>query len=171
VERIKALSRATKVVLASGILLFLDLFFTWQQLEVDFGAAGTARQALDGWDAWGLLIGLGTLATVSLVIVIRVTNVEVSPDMPWNEIVLGLSCGVFVFTVLKNLTDADSAVASYVGIALAAVLAVGAYLMRAEETEAVPAAPRPVAERERRPAYRAPREPERSSVETAGRRW
>jgi hypothetical protein len=172
VERIKALSRATKVVLASGILLFLDLFFTWQQLEVDYGSSGTARQALDAWDAWGLLVGLGTLAIVTLVIVLRVSDLEVSPDVPWNRIVLGLSAAVLLLTVLKNLTDADSAVASYVGIVLAALVAAGAFLTRDEEPRELVAPPsRPAVERNGRPAYKAPSERERSTAESAGQKW
>ncbi len=35
-ESIKALSRSTKLVLVAGTLLFVSLFLTWQNLEVDF---------------------------------------------------------------------------------------------------------------------------------------
>lgn len=172
-----ALSKGSKLVLASAVLLFFDLFFTWQQLEVDFGPAGTARQPLDGWDAWGLLIGLLTLAIVALVIVVRVTDVDVSPDVPWNQIIVWLSGIVFVVTVLKNLTDADSAWASYIGIILAATTLVGAFRTRAEEPRALTVADTPTvaardrSARDRRPAYRARAESEHKQVETAARKW
>ena len=57
-EKFKALSRGTQLVLVAGPLLFLSLFFTWQTLAVDYGPAGIAEPPQDGWDAWGLLIGM-----------------------------------------------------------------------------------------------------------------
>ena len=54
----KALSRGAQIVLVAGPLLFLSLFFTWQNVEVDYGRAGVATLPLDGWDAWGLLLAL-----------------------------------------------------------------------------------------------------------------
>jgi len=81
-ERIKGLSTGSKIVLGCGMLLFFSLFFTWQNLQVDFGRAGIATLELDGWDFWGLLIGLVTLAVVGLVVVVHATEVEVSEDIP-----------------------------------------------------------------------------------------
>ena len=171
-ERIKALPRGTKLVLASGVLLFFDLFFTWQTLPLDFGRAGRAVAPLDGWDAWGLLIGLLTMALVALVIIVHLTDLELSPDVPWGLITLGVATAVFVLTVVKNLTDAESALASYVGIVLAALAVVGAYMTRAEERQEVIAEPmRPRATRRAPRAYEAPKEPERTTVEPAGRKW
>src|SRR3972149_10488401 len=88
VERIKALPRGTRLVLASGVLLFFDLFFTWQKLPLDFGRAGRAVAPLDGWDAWGLLIGLLTMALVAPVVIVHLTDLELSPDVPGGLIPL-----------------------------------------------------------------------------------
>ena len=41
-DRIKSLSTGSKIVLGCGVSLFVSLFFTWQNLEVDFGRAGIA---------------------------------------------------------------------------------------------------------------------------------
>jgi len=171
-ERMKALSRGTKLVLASSFLLFFDLFFTWQKLPLDFGRAGRAVASLDGWDAWGLLIGLLTMALVALVVIVHLTDLELSPDVLWGLITLGLATAVFVLTVVKNLTDAESALASYVGIVLAALAVVGAYMARAEtRPEAAAEAMRPQTTRPAPRAYEAPKQPERTPVETAGRKW
>ncbi len=62
--KFKALSRGSQLVLVAGPLLFLSLFFTWQNVEVDYGRAGVATMPLDGWDAWGLLLALLVMATV-----------------------------------------------------------------------------------------------------------
>ena len=128
-ERIAALSTGTKLMLASGALLFLDLFFTWQKLPQYFGTKFAVTADLDGWDRIGLVLGLLTLALLTLV-VLRNAEVELSPDVPWNRITFGLAALVFAVALLKNLTDAHSAWAAYVGVVLAAVTLVGAYLDR-----------------------------------------
>jgi hypothetical protein len=127
-ERIKALSRGTKLVLVAGPVLFLSLFFNWQMLKVDYGPAGIAEMPQDGWDAWGLLLALLVIATVTLVVLRRMTEVEMSDDVNWEAVTLGLGGTTFALAVLKNLTDASSTWASYAFVATAAVLAAGTYL-------------------------------------------
>jgi len=131
-KRFLALSLGTKLVVVAGPALFLGLFFTWQQLRVDYGPAGVAELPQDGWDAWGLLVGILTITTVTLVVLRRLTEVELSEDVPWERIVLGLGLATFGLVVVKNLTDADSTLASYVFVAVAGALAVGTYLVWAE---------------------------------------
>jgi hypothetical protein len=127
-ERLKALSRGTRLVLVAAPLLFFSLFLTWQMLEVDFGPAGRADYPLDGWDAWGLLLALLVIAVVSLVVVVHMTDVKMADDVPWETLTFGLGNGVFVVTVVKNVTDVDSTWASYVYLLLAVLVAVGTYL-------------------------------------------
>ena len=129
-ERVKRLSNGTKLLLLSGPLLFINLSFTWQKLEIDFGRAGRADHLLDGWDAWGLLIGFLTLAVITLAVVVHLTDVELPPDVPWGILTFVLSGVVLGLTIVKNLLDAGSTLPSYVGIALAASMVVGAYLER-----------------------------------------
>jgi hypothetical protein len=131
-ERIKALSTGTKLVLAAGPVLFLSLFFNWQILQIDYGPAGVASQPQDGWDAWGLLIGMLVTATVTLVALVRLSEVEMSEEVPWENVSFGLGVATFVLAILKSLTDANSTWASYGFVALAGVLAAGTYLNWAE---------------------------------------
>jgi hypothetical protein len=126
--KFKALSRGTQLVLVGGPLLFLSLFFTWQNVAVDYGRAGVAKLPLDGWDAWGLLLALLVIATVVLVVLRTFTDVEMSEDVPWLTICFGLGVMVFAVAVVKNLTDAGSSWASYAFVALAGVVAAGTYL-------------------------------------------
>jgi hypothetical protein len=128
-ERIAALSTGTKLMLASGSLLFFDLFFTWQNLPQRFGRKFDVTASLDGWDRVGLVLALLTLAFVAIVVV-RNTDAELSPDVPWNRITLGLASLLLAVAALKNVTDAHSAWAAYAGVVLAAVAVVGAYLDR-----------------------------------------
>jgi hypothetical protein len=134
--KFKALSRGTQLVLVGGPLLFLSLFFTWQNVAVDYGRAGArvvAKMSLDGWDAWGLLLALLVIGTVVLVVLRTLTEVEMSEDVPWLTICFGLGVMVFAVALLKNLTDAGSSWASYAFVALAGVVAAGTYLDWAAE--------------------------------------
>jgi hypothetical protein len=128
VEKIKALPRGSRLALVAGVALFLSLFFTWQNVRVDYGPAGVAVVPLDGWDFWGLLVGVSTLATVTLVVLRRLTEVEMSENVPWDSLTLGLAASAFLLAALKNVTDAYSTWASYGFVALAGVMALGAYL-------------------------------------------
>lgn len=131
-KKFRTLSSGTKLVLLAGPILFMGLFFTWQQLRVDYGPAGVAELPQDGWDAWGLAVGLFTIAVVTIVALRRLTEVEMSPDVPWETLTFGLGTGAFGLVVLKSLTDADSTWASYVFVGVAGVLAAGTYLLWAE---------------------------------------
>jgi len=126
-ERINALSRGTKLVLVAGPLLFFSLFFNWQTLRIDYGPQGIANQPQDGWDAWGLLIALLVATTVVLVVLVHMTEVEISEDVPWETVSFGLGGATLALAVLKNLTDANSTWASYGFVALAAAVAAGTY--------------------------------------------
>ena len=69
--------------------------------------------SLDGWDAWGLLLALLVMATVAIVALKNLTEVELSDDVPWPKITLGLGMGILAVAVVKSLTDADSSWLSY----------------------------------------------------------
>lgn len=128
VERIKELSLGAKLVLAGATFLFFSLFLTWQNLEIDYGPAGTGTLLLDGWDAPGLAIGFLTLALLTLAAVVYLSEVEISPDVPWELVTLVLSSVIFVLVLAKNLSDRDSAWASYLAIVIAGIVVVGALL-------------------------------------------
>jgi hypothetical protein len=124
----KALSRGSQLVLVAGPLLLLSLFFTWQNIEVDYGRAGVAAMPLDGWDAWGLLLALLVMATVAIVALKNLTEVELSDDVPWAKITFGLGVGILAVAVVKSLTDAGSSWVSYGFVGLAVAVSVGTYL-------------------------------------------
>ena len=125
--KFKALSRGTQLVLVAGPLLLISLFFTWQNVAVDYGRAGVAKVALDGWDAWGLLLALLLLATVALVALRNLAEVEMSDDVPWSTICFGLGVTILVVALAKNLTDAGSSWESYAFVGLAGLVAYGTY--------------------------------------------
>ena len=126
--KFKSLSRGTQIVLVAAPLLFLSLFLTWQNVAVDYGPAGVAKLPLDGFDGWGLLLALLVLSTLTLVVLTKLTEVEMSSDIPWAKVTFVLGVASFAVALLKNLTDAGSSWASYGFVALAGGVAVGTYL-------------------------------------------
>lgn len=126
--KFKSLSRGTQIVLVAGPLLFLSLFLTWQNVAVDYGPAGMTTRPLDGFDAWGLLLGLLVLSTLTLVVLTKLTDVEMASDVPWAKVTFGLGAATFAVAVLKSLTEAGSSWESYGYVALAGGVAVGTYL-------------------------------------------
>jgi len=135
-----SLSTGTKLLATSAVLLFVDLFLTWQKLPLDFGPKTQVTGSLDGWDFWGLLIGLLTLGLIAAV-VFGELNDELELDSRFELAVLVASSLVLAIVVVKNLRDAGSAWASYLGIVLALLMTIGAFLdwREAREDEAVDA--------------------------------
>ncbi len=144
--KFKTLSRGTQLVLVAGPLLFFSLFFTWQNVPVDYGRSGIAKMPLDGYDAWGLLIALLTIATVSIVVLDEFTDVDMSEEVPWATVTFALGAAIFAAAVLKSLIDAGSTWESYAFVALAGAVAAGTYL----DWAAARNAQRPLVARKRR---------------------
>lgn len=126
--KLQALSRGSLLVLVAGPLLFFSLFLTWQNVEIDYGRAGVATLALDGFDAWGLVLALLVGFVVTVVALESLSEVEMSDDISWPNVTFALGVAVFAVTVLKNLTDDASSWASYGFVALAGAVALGTYL-------------------------------------------
>jgi hypothetical protein len=126
-EKVRGLSLGAKVMLPSALLLFFSMFLTWQNLEIDYGRTGTGTLMLDGWDAFGLAIGLLTLVLVTYALVVKLYDTDTTSDSAELVIVV-VATGILGLVVAKNLTDRDSAWASYLGVALAAAVLVGAVL-------------------------------------------
>ena len=126
-ERLRGLSRGELVMVVAASLLVIDLFLTWQNLEVDFGPAGTATSMLDGWDGWGLLIALTSIGLITAVVVVYASEIEIPEDVRWELWIFVGAVALFAMTLLKNLTDADSAWPSYLGVVLAGAVVAGAY--------------------------------------------
>jgi hypothetical protein len=128
VHRIRELSLGAKLVLAGSTFLFFSLFLTWQNLEIDYGPTGTGTQMLDGWDAPGLVIGILTLGLLTLAAVVYLSDIDISADFPWELVTLVLASAILVVVAVKIVTDESSAWASYLGVVLAGVVVLGAFL-------------------------------------------
>lgn len=123
-----ALPRGTQIVLVAGPLLLVSLLFTWQNVEVDYGPAGVATVPLDGFDAWGLLLALLVVSVLTLIALRDFSGVEMSEDIAWEKVILGLGAATAAVAVVKSLLDAGSSWASYGFVALAVAVGFGTYL-------------------------------------------
>src|SRR5215212_5197037 len=133
-RNLSEISNGTKLLLAAGILLLIDMFFAWQKVSVSVGGVELASASRSGWHGfWGIVMGLLLLVLLAWV-VIQVMNVKLNFELPITEawLTLGLGLLVFAFALIKNLVDDYSAWPAYVGVVLAALVAVGAW-MRAQE--------------------------------------
>jgi len=137
-EQLKGLSLGRKLVLGAGVLLFLDTFFAWQKVSLKVGDVSVASASANAWHGfWGVLLGLLTIVMLVWVAT-RVLGVALPIKAPDGLVTLALGVLIVVFAVLKNLFDDYSAWASYVGIVLAAGVAVGAWLSFQQSGEPLP---------------------------------
>ncbi len=126
------LTLGSKIIAGAGILLLVDSFFHWQ--EVNFGpiSAGVSM-----WHGWGVLIGLVLLAIIAWEAVqMTETKIEVGPLSPTMVTIL-LAALLILFTLIKVLTNDYVATWAWVGLVLAIVVGVGAWLNMQEAGESL----------------------------------
>ena len=124
-ERFNALSRGSKVMLVAGALLLIDTFFAWQQVEVEEFGIEASQNAWHGF--WGVMLGLLTALLVAW-LVAKLAGVEI--NLPISDAMLGglLALVILLFTLIKILDDEFTNFWAYVGLVLAAIIAIGAWL-------------------------------------------
>ena len=123
-ERFNALSRGSQVMLIAGVLLLIDTFFAWQKVEI----LDIAEASANAWHGfWGVVLGLLTVALVAW-LVAKLAGVEI--ELPVSDAMLGAVVAgiILLFALIKVLVDDFTAAAAYVGLVLAAIVAVGAWL-------------------------------------------
>ena len=126
-DRFNALGRGTQIMLVAGVLLFIDLFLRWQEVEFDLGPLGEGSAGVSAWDNFlGIVLGLLTIILLAWVAV-RLASVDI--PLPVSTAMTAALLGVLIlfFAVVKNLTDDYSTIWSYIGVVLAIIIAVGAF--------------------------------------------
>jgi hypothetical protein len=117
------LTLGSKVVAGAGILLLIDSFLHWQ--EVNFGpvSAGVTM-----WHGWGVLIGLTLLAILAWEAAqLADMKIAVGPLSP-SMMTMLLSALLVLFTLIKVLSNDYVASWARVGLVLSIVIGVGAWL-------------------------------------------
>ena len=118
------LSLGTKVVGAAGILLLIDSFLHWQEVNI----AGIVSAGVSMWHGWGVLAGLTLLVILAWeaaqIADVKITVGPLSPAM----VTIVLSALLVLFTLIKVLADDFVAKWAWIGLVLAIAVAVGAWL-------------------------------------------
>ncbi len=126
-DRFNALGRGMQIMLVGGALLFIDLFFRWQEIEFDLGPLGEQSAGVSAWDNFlGIVLGLLTIALIAW-IVVQLAGVDIPLPVSGAMIAAVLGGLILLVAIIKNLTDDYSTIWSYVGVVLAAVVAFGAW--------------------------------------------
>jgi hypothetical protein len=123
-DQIKAMSRSSQLLLGAGLLLFIFLFFDWQQVSFLGHSVGAS-----GWHGWGTAAGIFLIALLVWEVV-QVLGVKL-PELPVKPVMLsaGLAAAVLLFTVIKFFVDnAARHWPAWIGLILAIAIGVGGWL-------------------------------------------
>jgi hypothetical protein len=129
-ERFNALSRGSQIMFVAGLLLLVDTFLPWQDfdIEVEEGLTIDTGFSWNAWHGfWGILLGLLTVALVAW-LVARLAGVDLR--LPVSDAMLGavIAGTILVFAFIKVLADDYTALWAYIGLVLAAIIAIGAWM-------------------------------------------
>lgn len=124
-DRFNKLSRGMQIMLVGSVLLLISTFFNWQEITFEF----LGESASGGVSAWhgflGVVMGLLTVVLIAW-LVARLAAVDLPVPVSLTGAVLAFL--IFACALIKNLTDDYSTFWSYLGIGLAALIAVGAWM-------------------------------------------
>ena len=122
-DHVKGLSRSSQLLLGAGLLLFIFLFFDWQQVCASGICGGQT-----GWHGWGVLVGILVIALVAWE-ALQVFGQKVPMPIKPALLSAALAAGVLLFTVIKFLVDNEFRHwPAWVGLILAIVIGIGGYL-------------------------------------------
>jgi hypothetical protein len=129
-ERFNALGRGAQLMLIGAVLLLIDLFLPWQDFDIggladEFGVDAT----FSGWRGVGIILGLLTIVLLAWLIV-RIASVDI--PLPVSTAMTGALLGtlILIFAIIKLLTilGDEATVWAWVGVGLAVLIAVGAFM-------------------------------------------
>jgi hypothetical protein len=125
------LTTSDKIIVGSGILLFIAYFLPWFKVDLDFGLGSAGSVSAKGGDVdfiWSTLPMLIGLIMAAVVIASKLFDVKL-PDLPitWGQAHLGLGALAAVLVVLKLIIGEDPSeiVERAYGLFLAALAAIG----------------------------------------------
>lgn len=128
-ERFNALGRGAQLMLVGGVLLLIDLFFPWQDFGNEFSDAVGVDASFSGWRGFGgVVVGLLTIVLLAWLIV-RLASVDIPLPVSTAMSAAILGTLILIFTIIKLLTilGDEATIWAWVGLALAVVIAVGAF--------------------------------------------
>jgi hypothetical protein len=124
-DRFNKLSRGMQIMLVGSVLLLISTFFNWQEVSIEF-LGTSASSGVSAWHGFlGVVMGLLTIVLIAWLIA-RLAAVDIPVPASLTGAVLAFL--IFACALIKNLHDDYSTFWSYLGVGLAALVAVGAWL-------------------------------------------
>lgn len=125
----RGVSTGSKVLLITGLLLFIDLFLPWQRTCVDLGPFGGGCVSVSGFSGLGVLVAIlviGLLVWEGLLMAGVSINMGTTSPAMISAVVAGAAA---LFTIILFLTRLSAiGYGAFIGLILALVLAYGAYM-------------------------------------------
>jgi hypothetical protein len=126
-DPLKALSRSSQLLLGAGLLLFIFLFFDWQQACVSTGGF-SACGGRSGWHGWGTATGIFVIALLLWELAL-VFGLKVELPVPAAVVTAVVAGAIVLFTLIKFLVDNEFRHwPAWIGLVLAIVIGVGGFL-------------------------------------------
>jgi cation transport ATPase len=123
-DKLSELSTGAKIVLGAAIAFLIVSFFNWQ--EVDLGPIGSAGVSM--WDGIGWIAGLLAIALIVWQ-AIRLANIDLEIGVTPSMVTAALAALLLIFTFIKFIADNEFRTFwAWLGLALAIVIAIGAWL-------------------------------------------
>ena len=122
-DRLNALGRGAQLMLAAGVLFLISTFFNWQEVEV--GPIEVGQSAWHGF--WGVVMGLLAIVLIAW-LVARVAGIDIPIPFSAALISAALAVLIFLFALIKVLTDDFVSAWAWIGLVLAALIVIGAWL-------------------------------------------
>jgi hypothetical protein len=126
-DRFNALGRGMQIMLVAGVLLLIDTFLPWQKVTVTILGVEASSSANAWHGFWGVVMGLLVIVMVAWLIA-RLAAVDIPLPVSSAMVSATIAVIIFLFALIKNLADDYSTFWSYLGVILAALVAVGAWL-------------------------------------------
>ncbi len=124
-DRINALGRGAQLMLVGGVLLFIDMFFAWQ--SIDLGPLGDYSRK--GWyGAAGVILGILVIILLAWLIV-RIASVNIPLPVSTAMSAAVIAVLILIFAIIKFLSilGDEQTIWAWIGLVLAIVIAVGAF--------------------------------------------
>jgi hypothetical protein len=125
------LSTGEKIAAASGVLLFIFMFFDWYGVEVSGVGGFTGAVSGAGGSAWDALDIIPIFLMLAIVVaigvaIVRLTDADLEPPVSMNAIVAALG-GLAVLLILYRIVDKPGG-GDFGGVAVDLTLKIGIFL-------------------------------------------
>jgi hypothetical protein len=129
-DRFNALGRGAQLMLVAAALLFIDLFLPWQDFGVSEAIGVDVDDSFSGWRGFaGVVLGLLTIVTLAwLVVRLLSVNIPLPVSTAMTGALLGVLVAIFGIIKLLSILGDEQTIWAWIGVILAILVAVGAYL-------------------------------------------